>query len=1004
MKQVVARLSGIAIACTISLAAQAAVAQSEAQLKIPAGELIPALKSLATQLDIELVYQPEQLRNMRTDGVQGNYSAQQATAILLKGTPLEVRTDVSGAMVIAPAIKQPSARTAQPALSRIRLAQVSTPPASSAAAENPASSPQLEEIVVTGTLIRGLEQPTGSNLVSVSEEQIQATGVSSAVELLNRTVTQLPSFNSLPSGTADFGTATTRIGLRGIGTTTGTAAGQSATLVLFNGHRIVPVGILSTDPDPNLIPSDLLAGVEVMPDGGSATYGSDAIGGVVNFITRKRFDGVQFHGQQGMAEDYNETNGSLTGGTSWDRGSAVLSLAYTNHDALFGKDRDYATSDFTAHGGQDFRSTTCEFGTFTVNGQLYTGASSAPASARPKCDPTDYTSIYPSEKRYTAFGYIEQELSDTLKFSMDAFYSARETKIYTDTASIPVSMTITNANPAFRPVAGETSQTVAFNYVRAIGPFRTSKQDFDEYQFSPRLDWRLSDDWNVRADFIYGRSDATNRDRRGLNGAAINANNVNPYDPALTDPSLLATLVDNEFYNQGVNTLTSGQLVANGSLFTLPGGDVQIGVGSELRRQELKATTFQGAIDSFAGVREFPVHRTVTAGFAELQVPIVGHPNAMTGVQSLDFNVALRYDDYSDFGGTTNPRFGLDYKPFDDLRLRANYQTSFVAPSLADSGNKVDTRLQLATLAPNVYRAFIAGAGVNLKPQEAKTFSFGADWTPEQIDGLSVSTTYWRTRIDNLVSQALSAFGGSAAASATPYNVCGSGFQTLVPSSSGPCSLDFLTSLQDIFVRIDNAAAPGVRTLSDLFAPGVTISAVIDARRNNFGSAKLEGIDSNVSYGHDVGNGRIVGEVGGTYNLKRDISSLAGGVFIDYLSGGAVQAAPRYNVFASISASSGPFNGRLTVSHNAGVDIPLARAVAINQTHIESFTVADLFLSATLGDITVLKDTALEFAVTNLLDEEPPYSGAQPNAQASGGFENGGTLGRMFRLGLRTKF
>ncbi len=126
MKQL-ARLSGIAIACSISLAAQAAVAQSAAQLEIPAGELIAALKSLATQLDIDLVYQPDQLRNMRTEGVQGNYSAQQATQILLKGTPLEVRTDVSGAMVIAPALRQPAASTAQPSSSRIRLAQVSAP-------------------------------------------------------------------------------------------------------------------------------------------------------------------------------------------------------------------------------------------------------------------------------------------------------------------------------------------------------------------------------------------------------------------------------------------------------------------------------------------------------------------------------------------------------------------------------------------------------------------------------------------------------------------------------------------------------------------------------------------------------------------------------------------------------------------------------------------------------------------------------------------------------------
>jgi len=307
-------------------------------------------------------------------------------------------------------------------------------------------------------------------------------------------------------------------------------------------------------------------------------------------------------------------------------------------------------------------------------------------------------------------------------------------------------------------------------------------------------------------------------------------------------------------------------------------------------------------------------------------------------------------------------------------------------------------------LAPNVYRAFIAGAGTNLKPEEGKTYSIGADWTPSQVDGLSVSATYWRTRIDNLVSQALSAFGSSAAASATPYNVCGSGFKTLVPSSSGPCTLGFLSSLQNTFVRIDNSAAPGITTLNDLFAPGTTIAAVIDARRNNFGSAKFQGIDSNVSYGRDFRFGRLSGEVGGTYNLERKISSLAGGVFLDYLSGTVVQSTPRYNLFASIGATSGPFNGRLTVSHNGGVDIPPARAIAINQSHIGSFTVADLFLSADLGSVKFLKDSTLEFAVTNLFDADPPYSGAQPNAQAAGGFDNGGTLGRMFRLGLRTKF
>src|SRR5262249_39936237 len=161
------------------------------------------------------------------------------------------------------------------------------------------------------------------------------------------------------------------------------------------------------------------------------------------------------------------------------------------------------------------------------------------------------------------------------------------------------SMTITSANPAFVPVAGETSQTVSFNYSRAIGPYLRSRQDFDEYQFSPGLDWKLNENWNVRADFIYGRSSATNHDRRGLNGNAGNATTVNPYDPGLTGSALAANLLNNEFYNQGINTLSSGEIAANGNVFQLPGGEVKIAAGSELRRQSISSTTFLGPIGSF---------------------------------------------------------------------------------------------------------------------------------------------------------------------------------------------------------------------------------------------------------------------------------------------------------------------------------------------------------------------------------------------------------------------
>ena len=98
------------------------------------------------------------------------------------------------------------------------------------------------DIVVTGTLIRGIETPTGANLLNITRESIVSTGTTAAKDLLNQTVPQLSTFNALPTGSVDFGSAVNKISLRGIGTSAGLSSGTNATLVLLNGHRIVPVG------------------------------------------------------------------------------------------------------------------------------------------------------------------------------------------------------------------------------------------------------------------------------------------------------------------------------------------------------------------------------------------------------------------------------------------------------------------------------------------------------------------------------------------------------------------------------------------------------------------------------------------------------------------------------------------------------------------------------------------------------------------------------------------
>lgn len=874
-----------------------------------------------------------------------------------------------------------------------------------AQASDAATTPETErseEIIVTGTLIRGVAAPTGAAVLDVSSQAIRATGATSAGAVLNQTVPQLPTFNSVATGSADFGAPVTKIGLRGIGNTAGSASGQTATLVLFNGHRIVPVGILSTDPDPDLLPADILEAVQVMPDGGSATYGSDAIGGVVNFVTRKRFDGVQVRYEHRFADNYNEDTASTVLGKDWGSGGAYVAAFYNRNDEILGRDRDYIVSNFTSRGGGDYRGNACPYGQFTVGGTVYSAPSFTAQPGPVLCEAAAYSSFVPKQKRLSVFGYVEQELGEGLKFSMDAIYSRRDTKVFTDVSAFPATFTITAANPSYRPVAGEASQTVTVNYARAIGNSRITPQVFEQYQFSPNLVWSVDDNWELRAQFLHGKSFSTIHNRAGLNGAAVTELNVNAYDPSLMAPSVIQNLTDYELYSKGVNGLTSGQLIASGSLFELPGGALKVAFGGEVRRQTLDNSTTTGRIGDFSGLQSFKATRTVKAAFAEIFAPIVSDDNGSALMRQLSINVALRYDHYSDFGATTNPRFGIDYKPFNDLLIRGNYQTSFVAPSLADSGNKIDTRFQILQLIPNNYLVFIAGAGQNLKPEEGESFSIGADWTPSAVRGLRIGATYWNTKIDNLVSLSLAAYGFAAVGN-TPFSLCGSGLFGSLTSAAGPCTAAFLNSIQPIWGRIDAGAAPGITNIADLFAPGRNIVNVIDARRANFGTEKISGLDFNIGYTTDTAFGSMFAEVAGSYLLTKKIAPTQGAAFTDYLSGETVPSTSRYNIVGSLGGSSGAFTGRITVRHNAGVKL-VPGAVA-GQSRISSFTLADLFVSIDIGKVTPLKETLLTLTVQNLFDRDPPFSADRPQSAGSlSGFGNGGTLGRTIGLGLQKRF
>ena len=175
-------------------------------------------------------------------------------------------------------------------------------------ATNPNASPDQNAIVITGTSIRGV-QPVGANLISIGPKEIAATGAQTLTQIL-ATVPALSSMGNAGQGEVRGSYYQPQIHQLG-------GSASSSTLVLIDGHRTSPGGTNHTNTDPGIVPINMIERVEVLPEGASSTYGSDAVAGVVNFITRNRFNGVQLGGQYGFADGTHSWQGSALAGKSW---------------------------------------------------------------------------------------------------------------------------------------------------------------------------------------------------------------------------------------------------------------------------------------------------------------------------------------------------------------------------------------------------------------------------------------------------------------------------------------------------------------------------------------------------------------------------------------------------------------------------------------------------------------------------------------------------------------
>ena len=375
-----------------------------------------------------------------------------------------------------------------------------TPSNAAPALTDAASADALDAIVVTGTNIRGVS-PVGSNLVTVDRVQIDQTGAQTVQQIL-RTVPSVTGSGSTPQG-GNAGNSFYAPTIHGIG-----SSSSNATLVLVDGHRISPGSQQQQLTDPNMIPPIALERVEVLAEGASSTYGSDAVAGVVNFITRKNFQGFEATAQSGWGADYKTASAGALWGTRWDAGSLMLAYNWSDRSSLAYSARDYLDRNHTSQGGTNFSNFFCApaavqpAGSTVIYPSPTATAGVANSAANSPCQNVATGDIVPHEIRQNAMLKIRHDVNSDLNVGLDAVYSHVTNS--SDTARGTLTATAfaagAQANPFYTNVPGSAaaSQSLRFDADQLLGPGGAQTyNNANDWYIDGNFEYKINDNWRI---------------------------------------------------------------------------------------------------------------------------------------------------------------------------------------------------------------------------------------------------------------------------------------------------------------------------------------------------------------------------------------------------------------------------------------------------------------------------------------------------------------------------
>jgi outer membrane receptor protein involved in Fe transport len=833
--------------------------------------------------------------------------------------------------------------------------------AQSATAESPGSKKEdvtdLEEVVVTGSHIRGTES-AGSKLIVISREQIDASGYGRVEDVL-ATVTQ--NFNRANAAVSQPEHAFfnlnhgAEVQLRGLGVGT--------TLTLVNGQRQGASGYQGQFTDVSTIPVSAIERIEILPEGTAALYGSDAIGGVVNIILRRNFEGIEARVRGSATDsDTTERSAALLLGHAGPRGNVLAGFQFNDSDALRCSARAYcaANADFRRFGGTDLRGFASNPGTILdpktlapiaaiphgQDGTQLTAGQLVPGAAN-YTDNVTNNDILPKQIMRSAFVSTSYKVTEQWEISADGRYSSRDFRF---TYPVPPGDFLVPATNAFNHLGGPV--LVAYDFSRDFGPVLDTGPT-KSYFGSAAVKGVLPKGWQINLAGAYAKASAEYFDANfTLNYTAIDAALASS-DPATalnlfgdgshTSPAALAALrAQNVTYDDlNVFTTASANVIADGPILNWRAGVIRLAVGGEFRHEH----------SAGINISENPEDRgrLIRSGFFELAVPMMG-PHGGSAANRLDLSLAGRYDSYSDVGSTFNPKVGFSWRPLALIKLRGNWGTSFRAPPFFWSNRDQVGDSSIADVvdprSPTGYtRALVlVGPLPDLKPETARAWTAGVDLTPRAIPNLSLSLTYFDIDYQGKIQHA------------------------------GPDTVFFLTQEAQLTPLITRnptqAQIDAVCIKPPLFGGGCNqpIAAILDGRWRNLASLKTRGVDAALDYLLHTTWGKVSASLNGTYmsDLKQQIGPTA--AVVDLVN--TVGNPPSLRLVGNLSWSLRGWTVQSTVNYTGAYRDPGSAPAR----KVDSWTTVDLNIGYRVdGGSGWLANTQANLGIINVFDQRPPF-------------------------------